>query len=171
MENWKPVFGYEKYYSVSDLGRVRSEKRGIILRPQKRRHGYLSVWLYGDDSKTQVSVHRLVAMAFCENPNDLPEVNHKNEDKTDNRAENLEWVTHRENSVYGTCKKRSAAKQVNHPAKSRAISQFTMDGKLVKTYPSLAEARRAGFSAGNICKCAQGKSSYSHAYGFIWRYA
>ena len=170
MENWKPVFGYEKYYSVSDLGRVKSERSGEILKPQKRNHGYLSVWLYGNDSRTQVSVHRLVALAFCDNPHGLTEVNHKNEIKSDNRAENLEWVTRKENCAFGTRAERSAKHRVNNPRISKKIAQYTLDGTLVKIYPSLAEASRNGFAAGNICKCAQGKSSYSHAYGFIWEY-
>lgn len=171
MEIWKPISGYESYYSVSNLGRVRGERNGKVLKPQVRRHGYLSVWLYGDSGREQASIHRLVASAFCENPESLPEVNHKNEDKTDNRACNLEWVSHRYNSTYGTCKKRSAYKQINHPRKSRAVSQYTLDGKLVKTYPSLAEAERNGYGRGNVCKCAQGSKSYSQAYGYMWRYA
>jgi hypothetical protein len=191
MEIWIPVKGYEGLYEVSDLGRVRSfDKyvlctsngvemnilhRGKILKPAKRRHGYLAVMLYGRGGhKTrnckQFSVHRLVAEAFIPNSGNLPEVNHKDECKTNNCAENLEWVTRLENVNYGTAKTRRAKKAVNGK-KSVAIQQFTKDGELVKTYPSLAEVhRQTGYGQANICRCAQGSKQYSHAYGYVWRY-
>lgn len=174
-EVWKPVKGYEGLYEVSSLGRVRSVKRNLVMHPHPRRHGYLAVMLYGKGGhKTrnfkQFSVHRLVAEAFIPNPDNLPEVNHKDECKTNNCAENLEWVTRLENVNYGTAKTRRAKKAVNGK-KSVAIQQFTKDGELVKTYPSLAEVhRQTGYEQANICRCAQGSKQYSHAYGYVWRY-
>lgn len=123
-EIWKSVVGFESRYEVSNLGRVRSlphetlisrkvgkpyvlKKRGCDVIPQPRQHGYMSVWLYGNGgnngrSGKQYSVHRIVVEAFIPNPNGYAEVNHINEDKTDNRACNLEWCTYKENSNHGT---------------------------------------------------------------------
>lgn len=190
-EVWKPIKGYEGLYEVSNLGNVRSfdkvvrcvrngkemgiTHKGKVLKPVKRQHGYLGVMLYGKGGhKTRglktFSIHRLVATAFIPNPNGLSEVNHIDEDKTNNTATNLEWVTRLENVNYGTAKTRRAKKAVNGK-KSVAIQQFTKDGELVKTYPSLAEAQRqTGFAKANICRCAQGSGQYSHAYGYVWRY-
>ena len=131
-EVWKPVVGFENRYEVSDMGRLRSlpheteiyrrkgkpytlKKRGAFLVPQPRQHGYMAVWLYGNGGNNgragkQYSVHRIVAEAFLPNPNGYSEVNHINEDKTDNRACNLEWCTHKENSNHGTRGARIGAK-------------------------------------------------------------
>lgn len=188
MENWKDVVGYEGFYEVSDLGRVRSKARTIsvkrgkieyalsvaekIVKPTKRQHGYLGVCLYGHGGKngrfTQKSVHRLVAEAFIENPNKYGEVNHKNEDKTDNRAINLEWCTHKQNTLYGTAISRRVAKATNG-VRSKPISQYTLEGEYIRTFPSMQEAGRNGYAAGNIHKAIHGK--YAHAYGYKWRYA
>lgn len=114
VEQWKPVAGYEGDYEVSNFGRVRSLKRstyGRILRPcfDGRKH-YLHVSLSKNGVSTVKNVHRIVAIAFLENPDNLPEVNHKDEDKTNNCANNLEWCSHVYNNRYGskrTCSKGS----------------------------------------------------------------
>ena len=102
VEEWKDVVGYEGLYQVSSLGRV---KRLVgyqccverVLKPGKRRDGYLQVALYRDGKATNKRVHRLVAKAFLGDAPEGYEVNHRNGDKADNRAENLEWVTASEN--------------------------------------------------------------------------
>lgn len=123
-EMWKPVVGFESRYEVSNMGRVRSlphetlierkkgkpyllKKRGAYIEPQPRNHGYMSVWLYGNGGNNgragkQYSVHRIVAEAFIPNPFGYEEVNHINENKEDNRACNLEWCSHVQNSNHGT---------------------------------------------------------------------
>jgi hypothetical protein len=181
-EVWKPVPGYESLYLVSNMGRIKSLPRLVsqkyrphmtretVLRPQTRRHGYLSVWLYRDGTKRQESVHRIVAEVFCEKLPGRNEVNHINEDKQDNRAENLEWCTHKANVNSGTVQRRRSERIINNPARSKKIAQITLEGKLVRVWPSLAEASRNGFASGNISKCARGSSQYSHAYGYLWRY-
>ena len=192
MEIWKPVKGYEGLYEVSNLGRVRSFDKyvsctrngvemdilhkGKILKPVKRQHGYLGVMLYGKGGHATrgfktFSVHRLVAEAFIPNPNGLPEVNHIDEDKTNNKAENLEWISHINNTNFGTAQLRRSQKMRNN-MRSKPIGQYTKDGKLVAVYPSLAEVhRQKGYAQANISKCAQGSKQYSHAYGYLWRYA
>ena len=171
-EVWKDVVGYEGLYKVSNLGNVVGIKRGKILAPQERRHGYLAVCLYGKPSKNgrfrQVSVHRLVAEAFIPNPNGYEEVNHKDENKQNNLAENLEWCSHKQNSSYGTRGKR-IGKANKNGKKSTPVKQYTLDGKLVNVFPSIAEADRNGFNRSGVWLCVSGKQN--HAYGYIWRYA
>lgn len=119
MEEWRSIKGFEGYYEVSNLGRVRSLdryvtcnngvnvynrfKKGVILKTGVKGGGYLFVGLHKDGCKTiEPSVHRLVAEAFIPNPENLPEVNHKDENKTNNSVDNLEWCTRAYNTNYGT---------------------------------------------------------------------
>ena len=168
MEHWKPIVGYEGRYEVSTEGNVKSIKSSKVLIPQARKHGYLAVWLYKNGGRRQVSVHRLVAEAFCEKHDGDTEVNHLNEDKTDNRAENLEWCNHKYNTNYGTTQERRASKIRNGP-KSRGVRQMDMDGNVLNEFPSLAEAfRQTGTLQSSICFMISGR--YTHANGYKWEY-
>ncbi len=181
IELWKPVYGYENFYEVSSLGNVRripkvvrsgGNKRvthGKVLKPQRRGRGYLSVWLYANGTSKQISIHRLVAEAFCRKRDGCNEVNHIDEDKTNNRADNLEWCTRQENNAYGERSLKISRKNTNGK-RSKPVAQYTMSGEFVKWYPSMHEARRqTGFAEGNIYRAITGE--YSHAYGYKWRYA
>ena len=99
MEQWKDIEGFENYM-VSSLGRFYSKKRDKIMKPTPDNKGYLRISFYEYGKSHTKKVHRLVAEAFIENPNNLPQVNHKNEDKLDNRVENLEWVDNGENQKH-----------------------------------------------------------------------
>ena len=113
-EKWKPVFGYDGIYEVSDLGRVRSRYSGEwkVMTPSKTGSGYLKVILCKDKQKKQRMVHRLVADAFVENDSIFnDQVNHRNEIKTDNRSSNLEWCTQRYNNTYNDIHHRRKTKR------------------------------------------------------------
>ena len=171
-EVWRDVKGYEGLYQVSNMGRVKSLGRKDrfgrvikerILEPAVTHNGYLRVGLHVDGKRKMLRVHRLVCEAFHENPDNKSEVNHVNENKTDNRACNLEWSTRRENINHGSRNERVAK------AQSKPVGQYTHDGDLVKVWPSVIEAQRqTGFSKGHISLAANGK--YKQAYGYIWKY-
>lgn len=168
METWKDISGYEGIYEVSDLGRVRSlvqrnRWKPGILKPQKHRYGYLYVNLCKDGKVKGMKVHRLVAQAFIPNPNNLPQVNHKDENPQNNAASNLEWCSARYNINYGTRNGRVAV------ALSKPVQMFDKQANLLATYPSTMEAERVtGIAHQSIVKCCLGK--YKLAGGFIWRY-
>ena len=170
---WKDIKDYEGLYQVSNLGRVKSLERTIalksgskrtvrerILKPKTERKGYLRVQLYNGSGKVKdCYVHRLVCEASHENPQNKSEVNHINEDKSDNRACNLEWVTRKENNNHGTRTART----------SKTIGQYTKDGELVKVWQSAMEVQKQfGFAHSNICNVAKGKAKTS--YGYVWKY-
>ena len=167
-EIWRDIEGYEGLYQVSDQGRVKSLKRKDslgrtieerILKPVVVGRGYLQVDLYTGGKMKRFYVHRLVCEVFHENPENKPEVNHINEIKTDNRACNLEWCTRIENCNHGTRNERM----------SKQVSQYTLDGELVKVWQSTNEAeRQGGFAHSAISNVANGKRK--QAYGFIWKY-
>ncbi len=178
-EVWKDVVGYEGLYQVSNMGRVRSLTRKVnVCKGNKSRvfkgsikmgryelkNGYHVVSLYKDGKSKRFFTHRLVAMMFIENPQTLPQVNHKDEDKTNNRVENLEWCDSKYNTNYGNCiEKRIAPQRVK-------VSQFSMNGKYIKTYESMAYIeKRLGFNHSAICMCCKGQ--IQSAYGYKWKYA
>ena len=171
-EEWRDVVGYEGLYQVSSMGRVKSLERKDclgrtvkerILKSRTNRYGYMEVNLCADGKRKMLKVHRLVCQAFHDNPDNKPEVNHVNEDKTDNRACNLEWCTVKENNNHGTRNARIAE------TKSKPVVQYTLNGELIKVWSSAAEAeRRAGFDHSTISKVANGKRKT--AYGFRWKY-
>ena len=169
-EIWKDVVGYEGLYQVSNNGRVKSLKFGKekILKPGKLKNGYLRVNLCKNEKQKHFLVHRLVALTFITNPNNLPDVNHKDENKENNRVENLEWCDCKYNINYGTRTQRIAEKNTNGKL-SKLVLQFTLDGKFVREFKSGMDIKRnLGYSCGNISSCCLGKRK--SANGFIWKY-
>ena len=101
-EEWRYIKGYEGNYQISTLGRVKSFYKKDVLKPGKLRDGYLIVGLYKEGKRKHYKVHKLVAEAFIPNPNNYKEINHKDENKSNNCVSNLEWCTHKYNINYGT---------------------------------------------------------------------
>ena len=167
-EQWKDIFGFEGLYQVSNFGRVKSFKgcRGVqerILKPRKVANGYLQIALCKDGKHNWRLIHRLVAEAFLPNPNNLSDVNHKDENPQNSNLENLEWVDHKTNINYGTGIERRAKTRL------KTVFQYRLDGTFVKEWPSLKEVQRQlGFNHGNISSCCNGRNKTS--YGFRWKY-
>ena len=180
MEIWKPISGYEGFYEVSNLGRIRSLERIVECSDGRKRKikdrtlkgssysgGYSGVTLHKDGCAKFVNIHRIVAEAFVPNPLEKEEVNHKDENPSNNHASNLEWVTHKENLNFGTRTER--ARKAIVEAQGRAVRQLSIDGELVAEYESLSAAGNAtGTHVANITKCAKGV--YKTAGGYIWKY-
>lgn len=176
-EIWKDVPGYEGVYQASNKGNIRSVDRyiecrgtmrmqkGKMLKPYIGKFGYKQVILYNKKPKL-FKVHRLVAMAFIPNPENLPQVNHKDEDKTNNNVENLEWCTCLYNLTYNDLHHRR--NNMNNK-KSKQVVQIK-EGKVIATYPSINEAARVlKCDSGNIVRCC--KREKKTAYGYQWKYA
>lgn len=148
----RDIIGYEGIYSVTSCGRVYSHKTNKFLKPGIDTSGYCIVTLYKDGTRKTFKVHRLVLEAYVPNTENLPQVNHKDENKTNNCIQNLEWCDAKYNNNYGTRNQRVAQKR------SHAIVQMTMNGEIVTEYPSIMEAaRQTGFSSGHISECVRGK--------------
>lgn len=163
-EIFREIDGFPDY-EVSNIGRVCSFKGEYpkILKPRKNHKGYLIVGIYSGGKKVTKKVHRLVAKAFVPNPENKPEVNHIDEDKENNVAENLEWVTCKENNNHGTRNRRMAE------AQGKAVVQYTTEGVFLAEYPSIKEAGRVtGINKSHICQVCRGKEKT--AGGYIWCY-
>ena len=160
---WKKIEGYPKY-EVSNSGEVRNAETHRVLKSFDNKRGYLKVSLVGDDGKQRnVSVHRLVAAAYVNNldPETRTQVNHINEVKTDNRAENLEWVTPSQNIRHGSGLRRRAASQ-------ELPVVMVYDGLSVVFDSAMDAERRTGIPAKNIQKCCTGRMKSTRGAAFAY---
>lgn len=168
-ELWKDISGYEGLYQISNLGRVKSfrcsskfrKPKEFILKPSLINSGYGVVTLYSGKEKKKFQIHRLVATAFIPNPFDFPCVNHKDEDKLNNRADNLEWCTYQYNNNYGTARIRKI------DTISPRILQKTLDGEPIAKYRSAKIAASIlGCEVATLCYwCRNGFGG-----GYSWEY-
>lgn len=183
-EIWKEIPNYEGLYQVSNLGNVRSmdryivgkdgipqKRKGVLMQKQVINSGYLVVGLRKDGKKKTKLLHRLVASAFIENPNSLKYVNHKDENKSNNCASNLEWCTPKYNANYGTAIEKLSLSHKNHPALSKKILMFDKKGRKLKEFLSIHDASRAtGIKDYNISRCCNNVKYYNSAGGYVWKF-
>ena len=172
MEVWKPIKNYEGLYEVSDIGRVRSltrvdrigrVRKGQLLKPHSDGRGYLFVGLNKDGKCKQFHIHRLVAMAFLGEAQEGYTVNHIDENKRNNNADNLECLTRLENYRYGTAIKRMGEKH------RKPIVATIIDGGQHEYYESLnAAAEALDGDRSNIGHALHGRQNY--AYGRTWKF-
>lgn len=163
-EVFVPVVGYEDLYKISNYGRIYSIKKCKYLRPKSNGRGYLQIELTKNKIHKMHYVHRLVASAFLPNPNNFPQVNHKDENNQNNYIENLEWCDAKHNLSYGTRVDRIASKR------KKPVLQLSLDGKVVMRFDGLSDAERiCGYNHANISNCCNGK--ILSAYGHKWKFA
>lgn len=163
-------------YEVSNMGRIKSldktiklynggsyVRKGKILKLLKSRQGYMRIHLLINGVAKTLSVHRLVAEAFIPNPNNYKQVNHKDENKSNNNVENLEWCTQEYNKRYGTARQRMREKT------SKKIIQYDLDDNFIKIWNGIREAgRNLKITNQAICLCCMGRRN--KAGGYKWRY-
>ena len=178
-ECWKPIKGFPAYL-ISNRGRVWSLTRqdscktfervrqGRFLRPRIGKNGYMYVILTRNGKEFTKTVHRLVAENFIPNTQNCLIVNHKDECKTNNDVNNLEWCTKTYNYLYGKCRE-NRLRTLRQNGVIRRVQQLTLDGVVVGVYNSIKEAeRRFSENGSNICNCC--RSRIKSAYGYKWRY-
>lgn len=162
-EEWRDIHGYEGLYQVSNFGRVKNCVRKTLKTIRTSVNGYGYVVLSKNCKQKLHLVHRLVAEAFIPNPDNLPQVNHKDENKLNNIYCNLEWCSAKYNINYGEGILRRST------IRSKKIYQISKDGQILRTWASANEVKRAlGFSQGNIQQCCVGKRKTAN--GYIWKY-
>lgn len=162
-EIWKDVAGYEGYYQVSNLGRIRHIKFDRLLKLCCDSYGYLIVVLSKGGIHRTRTVHRLVAKAFIPNESNYVQVNHKDENKQNNCVENLEWCDNKYNCNYGKRNKKISKKV------SKNVIQLSTSGKKIKKWNSITEAAKfLGCNISSISMCCNGKRRT--AGGYRWEY-
>ena len=181
MEEWRPIVGYEGKYEVSNMGNVKSLERTVwdnrgyyktiqerIMKLGKNIDGYLQVGLYRERKRKFYLVHRLVATAFCENPHGYTEVNHIDEDKTNNCAENLEYCSRSYNLTYNDRAKK-AGKKAGKKRSKPVIGIDKVTGLIVEFLSAKEAESHTGIAQSHICACCKGKQK--SAGNFYWYYA
>ena len=188
IEIWKDIPEYEGLYQVSNFGRVKSLERIVLFKDNRVyvykeqmlkqwiSRGYPTINLHKNNIRKTFRVHCLVASAFLENPDNLPCINHKDENKQNNYVDNLEWCTHEYNMNYGTRNERISNK---HKGKKRSkefikkkqikILQYTLDDNFIREWESIKQAsEELNINSGYICNCLKGRRK--QCSGFIWKY-
>ena len=156
----KDVVGYEGLYAVTSCGRVWSYRNERFLTPGHDKDGYFQVNLYKNGKRKTYKVHRLVAETYLPNPENLSQINHKDENKTNNCLQNLEWCDAKYNNNYGTSVERRSAKC------KKPILQFDLDGNFIREWPSATDV--GSEVRINIVHCLKGDIKTS--LGYIWKY-
>ena len=183
VEKWVNIENHPSYF-ISNFGRVFSKKSNKVMKNRVvSKNGYQQITL----DNSQLLVHRLVAQAFIPNPDNLPCVNHKDENPGNNDFRNLEWCTYKYNSNYGTNPSRHSKKMLdrynNDPdwksdcikrlaeiqkKKRKRVVQLDKFNNYLKTYESSYATEKDGHLSVHVCDCANGKRKTHHGYKWIW---
>ena len=176
-EVWKDIPGYEGLYQVSNRGNVRSlnwngtkTTKNINQKPHK--NGYRQVLLSKDGVRKMFTVHRLVALVFIPNPNELPQINHIDEDKTNNDVSNLEWCSAQYNVRYSIQRRSPRTEKSTRKSKyhNKAIAQLSFDDEIIRVWQGTSELRSSGqLSVPDILRCCRGERKTTS--GFKWQFA
>ena len=183
-ERWKPIKGFPRYY-ISSFGRIWSDKQNRrYLSSHTDNCGYHHVRLYNNANQYTRLVHRLVAEAFVDNPNGYKEVNHIDEDKNNNRADNLEWCTRTYNILYGRAgkeryEKMKVTQRLTHKGQRPVECLDAVTGEVLHRFFSIGEAARVMFGAygskrsvrSDIISCCRHRKNVKTVHGYKWRYA
>lgn len=189
-EFWRDIEEYEGMYRISNFGRVKSFYNGkeIIRKLCSRKNGYMAITLKKNNKSKSFLIHRLVAIAFILNPLGLPQVNHKDEDKVNNRVDNLEWCDAKYNMNYNDLHERITAKidyknrkPIDYSAEifkinaikrakkfSKAVYQYDKNLNLIKRWNSTKECGRNGFNQASVWQCCH--RNHKQHKGYIWSY-
>lgn len=183
-EEWQDIQGYEGLYQVSNYGRVKSLGRiskrksrwggqyTVVMKekiktPFKNNKGYYMIHLNNNGKESNLLIHRLVGKAFIPNPYNNPEIDHKNENKNDNKINNLTWCTRLYNNTKGVQSK--DGRRNSSRFRMRPVRQYDLQGNLLNIYEGIRIAEeKTSIDNRNIVKCCKGKEKT--AGGFIWRY-
>lgn len=182
-EIWKDIEGYEGFYKISNLGRVKSLPRNGTVNKERimvnrvNKTGYWTIHLRRLGVSKYLKIHRLIAIAFIEKVEGKDVINHKDGNKLNNSIDNLEWCTHSENAQHAhdtglrvTCLKQiAAARKRSNEVNSKRVMQMDVDGKEIQTFKSMADARRSlgKSSSSQICN---GCRKQTVVYGYRWKY-
>ena len=163
-EIWKNIEGFGGLYQVSNLGRVKSSYTNRVLKGYKDTCGYLLVGLYKNNIRSSKKIHRLVAQAFIPNPDNKSQVNHIDEDKTNNNLSNLEWVTAKENLNHGTRTERMSKTQ-----SIPIIATNIKTGESKEFYGLRECSRQVGLHPQNISAVLKGRLKQTGGYTFKYK--
>lgn len=187
MEIWRDIEGYEGLYQVSNLGNVLSLEKYIkshneertqyrparLLKQHKNQFGYMKVWLWKDSKRKEFAVHRLVADAFIDNPNNKPCVNHIDNIRDNNCVDNLEWCTYKENSQWAEIQGRRIftkewRNKISATRRTKPVIGTDEQGNEIY-FEKLSDVAKSGFDPKAIIKCCKGLQKKSK--GYTWKYA
>lgn len=160
-EEWIAIKETDERYEISNFGRARNVKSGLLLKEHDNGKGYKNYMFYvGNNKFKHLYIHRLVAQYFIENNNGYNEVNHKDENKGNNHIKNLEWCTRQYNNTYGQLTQN----------KMKKVNQYTLDGRYLKTFDSIMDvAKEINITVNHIGSVCQGKRK--SCGGYTWKYA
>lgn len=178
-EEWKNIKGYENLYQVSNYGRIKSLKKHSIFNnrtyPTKilkchiNTKKYLDIELCRCNKSHRYRIHRLVAEHFIPNPENKPQVNHIDCDKSNNKTNNLEWCNNSENQQHAFKNGLNTRKKYGDSPRAKKVNQYNLNGDFIKTWDSIIRIKdECGYCDGFISQCCKGK--YKQAYGYLWKY-